>query len=209
MVEIDILNLSFGLSSYTSMSKICTTELPNQQMRAYQKSSLFEKVSLILQKLRGVNLGSNVIIGKGARFLRYPQNIHVADDVILKQGCHLCPCRQESVITIGERTTVGFYTLIYATSEITIGQDCMIAPFVYIVDSDHGIHRDFLMNRQANTSAPILIGRDVWIGAHSVILKGVQVQDGAVVAAGSVVREDVPSYAIVGGVPAKIIGERI
>ena len=51
----------------------------------------------------------------------------------------------------------------------------------------------------------LLIGSDVWIGANAVILRGVTVGNGAVIAAGAVVNKDVPSYAIVGGVPAKII----
>jgi len=84
----------------------------------------------------------------------------------------------------------------------------MIAPFVYIVDSDHGIGRNELMNRQQNQPAAIRIGDDVWVGAHSVILKGVHIDHGAVIAAGSVVREDVHKFTIVGGVPAKVIGER-
>lgn len=185
-----------------------SSHLPNQQLRMHYRPGFWDRVTCRWNKIRGVHLGPNVIIGKGARLLRYPHKINIAEDVILKQGCHICPCREESAISIGARTTVGFYALIYATSEITIGQDCMIAPFAYIVDSDHGIRRDVVMNRQPNTPAPIRIGNDVWIGAHSVILKGVHVQDGAVVAAGSVVRENVPAYAIVGGVPAKIIGER-
>ena len=56
---------------------------------------------------------------------------------------------------------------------------------------------------------PIRNGRDVWLGANSVILAGVTVGDGAVVAAGAVVREDVPAYAVVTGVPATIKKYRI
>lgn len=84
----------------------------------------------------------------------------------------------------------------------------MIAPFVYIVDSDHGINLGTPMNLQKNISRPILIGSDVWIGAHSIILSGVKIGDGAVIAAGSVINQDVPANTIVGGVPAKIIKER-
>ncbi|MGE3149656.1 MAG: acyltransferase [Pseudorhodoplanes sp.] len=109
---------------------------------------------------------------------------------------------------IGDRTTIGFYSLLYATAGITVGRDCMIAPFVYIVDSDHGIAAGTPMNRQANVAAPISIGSDVWIGAHAIILSGVTIGDGAIVAAGAVVREDVEPNAIVGGVPAKQIGMR-
>ena len=56
--------------------------------------------------------------------------------------------------------------------------------------------------------APTVIGNDVWIGANAVVLKGVRVGDGAVIAAGAVVTRDVPPYAIVGGVPAKVIRYR-
>ena len=55
---------------------------------------------------------------------------------------------------------------------------------------------------------PIIIGDYVWVGVNATILKGVKIGDGAVVAAGAVVVEDVPPYTIVGGVPAKIIGQR-
>lgn len=55
---------------------------------------------------------------------------------------------------------------------------------------------------------PIIIGNDVWIGARVVILDGVKVGDGAVIATGAIVTKDVPPYAIVGGVPAKIIKYR-
>lgn len=55
---------------------------------------------------------------------------------------------------------------------------------------------------------PIVIGDDVWIGARSIILKGVHIGKGAVIAAGAVVSRDVPEYAIVGGVPARVIKYR-
>jgi acetyltransferase-like isoleucine patch superfamily enzyme len=182
--------------------------IPNEQLRKHCQLSLLQRLYAAWQGIRGVKVGKNVFIDNDVKLLRYPKQISLDDDVILKQGCQLCPCRMDSAIAIGARTTVGFYTLIYATSEIQIGQDCMIAPFVYIVDSDHGTLRGELMNLQPNQSEAIHIGNDVWIGAHSVILKGVQIHDGAVVAAGAVVREHVPAYSIVGGVPAKVIGER-
>jgi len=83
-----------------------------------------------------------------------------------------------------------------------------VMTFVYIVDSNHGIQKNVPMNQQPNSSQPIQIGNDVWIGAQAAILSGVSIGDGAIVATGSVVREDVAPYSIVGGVPAKVIGER-
>ena len=53
-----------------------------------------------------------------------------------------------------------------------------------------------------------MIGNDVWIGSHSLLLGGIRIGDGAVIAAGAVVTHDVPDYAVVGGVPAKIIKYR-
>ncbi|RYE43054.1 MAG: acyltransferase [Hyphomicrobiales bacterium] len=84
----------------------------------------------------------------------------------------------------------------------------MIAPFVYLVDSDHGTRKGVPMNQQQNVARPIRIGNDVWIGAHAVVLSGVTIGDGAVIASGAVVREDVAPNQIVGGVPARVIGER-
>jgi acetyltransferase-like isoleucine patch superfamily enzyme len=157
---------------------------------------------------RGAVVGRDVLIQRGARFERYPANIRLDDHVIVKSEACLCPCNQQAALHIGARTTIGHNTYIFASGGVEIGADCMIAPFVYIVDSDHGVARDRPMNRQPNVVAPIRIGADVWIGAHAVVLKGVTINDGAVVAAGSVVREDVPPYAIVGGVPARLLGER-
>lgn len=158
--------------------------------------------------LLGVNLGNGAILFSGAHLLRYPRNIQIGSDAVVKSGVHVCPCNAEAQVSIGARTTIGFNTFIYASSKIEIGSDCMIAPFVYIVESDHGTRIGMPMNRQPNTARPIHIGDDVWIGAHVVIISGVTIADGAIVAAGSVVREEVPPNTIVGGVPAKVIGVR-
>lgn len=184
------------------------TEIPNLQLRAHLRPGLLHRVRRLWQRLRGVDVGRGVLIDPAVRLLRYPRRISVGPDAILKAGVHLCPCNEDARVSIGPRTTVGFHTLIYASSRIEIGADCMIAPFVHIVDSDHGLSRDRPMNQQPNSAKPVRIGSDVWVGAHVVILKGVNIGDGAVIAAGSVVREDIVPYQIVGGVPATVIGER-
>ena len=183
-------------------------EASNIQMRAHLKRTLLHDMRRRWHRFRGVDIAAGVLLFPGVKLLRYPRNISLGVDSVVKSGAHVCPCREGVKISIGARTTIGFHTLLYASSAITIGNDCMIAPFVYIVDSDHGTELGIPMNRQSNDTRAISIGSDVWIGAHAVILKGVTIGDGAVVAAGSVIREDVVSNTIVGGVPAKVIGER-
>jgi len=84
--------------------------------------------------------------------------------------------------------------------EIQIGQDVAIAYHVTISDTDR--HE---LSGQSDNPAPIIIGNHVWVGARAIILKGVSIGDGAVVAAGAVVTRDVPPKTLVAGVPAKII----
>lgn len=152
--------------------------------------------------------GRRVYIERGVRLSRFPRGIRLADDVALKEGAHLCACNPHAIISIGSRTTIGHYSFIFSSREIRIGADCMIAPFVYIVDSDHMTARDKPMNQQINISDSIAIGNDVWIAAGAKILRGVTIGDGAVIAAGAVVTSSVDPYTIVGGVPARVIGER-
>ena len=113
-------------------------------------------------------------------------------------------------IRIGDNVAIGKDTIIFAGREggITIGNDVAIAAQCYIIDSDHGLKKNRLIREQTISSQPIAIEDDVWLGAGVKILKGVTLKRGCVCAAGAVVTHDVPEYAIVGGVPAKVIGWR-
>ena len=85
----------------------------------------------------------------------------------------------------------------------------MVANMVTIAASNHAISdRTTPMKRQPESGVGIRIGSDVWIGAHAVLTDGINVGDGAVVAAGAVATRDVPAYAIVAGVPARQIRSR-
>lgn len=88
------------------------------------------------------------------------------------------------------------------TQSVTIGDDVIIAEDVIIRDSDR--HE---ISGSRGMSASIVIGNHVWIGARAIILKGVTIGDGAVIAAGAVVTKDVPPRTLVGGVPARAIRE--
>jgi len=178
------------------------------QLRKNIKFKVINWIRYYYQKCRLGHLGSSVFIEKNVALMRFPRNIHISNSVVLKEGSKICACNENSEIEVGENTTIGYHTYIFSSNKITVGKNCMIAPFVYIVDSDHGIERSRLMNLQANITSPIIIMDDVWIGTGAKILKGVTINQGAIIAAGSVVKEDVPSYKIFGGIPAKNIGER-
>ncbi|VBB09313.1 Hypothetical protein LUCI_4603 [Lucifera butyrica] len=115
-------------------------------------------------------------------------------------------------INIGNNNFIGTHSLLqsFAGSYINIGNNVMIANNVTIVASNHVFAlTDIPMEQQGEFGIGIDIKSDVWIGANSVILDGAKIQEGAIVAAGSVVNKTVDPYSIVGGVPAKKIGSRI
>jgi acetyltransferase-like isoleucine patch superfamily enzyme len=124
-------------------------------------------------------------------------------------------------------TVVGDYTYIGGNNKIqnaVIGKFCSIGPEVRIGLGIHPLHLKstypgfytnseyYRVEKQYDFTGEeykqVEIGHDVWIGARATILDGVKIGDGAVIAAGAVVTKDVPSYAIVGGVPAKVIKYR-
>lgn len=178
------------------------------QLRKHLKYGFANKFRWTWQKVRLDHLGKKVWIDKRVEFMRFPQNISVKNEVVVKEGARICACNEEAWITIGARTTVGYHTFIFASEKITIGQDCLIAPFVYLVDSDHSIEKDININQQPNNTAPISIGNDVWIASNVTVLKGTTIGNGAVIAANSVVKADVGENEIWGGSPAKKIGDR-
>lgn len=94
------------------------------------------------------------------------------------------------------------------SQSIKIGSHCAIAYGAIIKDSDEHAILDEQGNKNEYTK-PIVIGNKVWIGTNAIILKGVTIGDGAIIAAGAVVTHDVPSHTIVAGVPAKVIKENI
>lgn len=154
------------------------------------------------------SIGQGAFLERGTEVLRYPRNVSIGAHAIVKSGARICPANAEARISIGEWSSVGYHTHIFATSTITIGANCLIAPFCYLVDADHGIQRDALIRLQPMAASPIAIGDDVWIGAGATILAGVTIADGAVVAAGSVVTSDIGTYEVWAGTPARQVRER-
>ena len=114
-------------------------------------------------------------------------------------------------IFLGENVHINRNVYVWAgkNSKITIGDNFVCGPGVFITSDNHGIKKNRLIREQEGVEKDVTIGSDVWVGAYGIVLPGVNIGDGAVVAAGSVVTKDVAPYTIVGGIPAKEIGQRM
>jgi len=137
-------------------------------------------IRCFIYRLFGIEIGTGSTIHMGARFFQ-PNNIK-----------------------IGQDTIIGNNVFLDGRSQLKIGDHVDIASEVLIYNSEHDIN-DPLMKA---IKAPVSIGDYVFIGPRVIILPGVTIHNGAVIAAGAVVTRDVAEKAIVGGVPAKNIGER-
>ena len=110
-------------------------------------------------------------------------------------------------ISLGDYSGIGDEA--YIQGNVTIGDNVMMAPRVAIIATNHEFGRkDIPMNKQGSKESTIVIGNDVWIGFGAIILAGVNIGHGSIIAAGAVVTKDIEPYGIVGGVPAKRIRDR-
>ena len=111
-------------------------------------------------------------------------------------------CDENASLTIGDNTYINYGTSIAAAESVAIGKDCLIGTYVMIVDND--FHRLEPERRfEPPDPAPTTLEDNVWIGGHSLVLKGVTIGENSVIAAGSVVTRDVPPNVVYGGNPAK------
>jgi maltose O-acetyltransferase len=111
-------------------------------------------------------------------------------------------------VQIGNNVVVHAPSFFEANGGITIGSNVAIARNCTILTSNHIYEGDLLPWSEESSLRPVAIGDNVWIGINVLILPGVRIGEGAIVAAGSVVSKDVPPCAIVGGNPASVIKMR-
>jgi acetyltransferase-like isoleucine patch superfamily enzyme len=116
----------------------------------------------------------------------------------------------DTVLRIGDRCVIGRGSHIVAHHSIEIGDDVFTGPYVYITDQNHSYSdTEVPVGQQWPVNASVRIGPGSWLGTGAVILPGAIIGRNVVVAAGAVVRGKVPDYAVVGGVPAKVIKEYV
>ncbi len=109
-------------------------------------------------------------------------------------------------LVVGDRCVVGLRGGLVAHESIEIGDDVWLGQDVYVTDSNHGFgNPDVPIGQQLGTHQPVTIGSGSWIGHGAVVLPGTTIGRQVVVAAGSVVRGDIPDHSVVGGVPGRIL----
>lgn len=112
-------------------------------------------------------------------------------------------------ISVGDDVSISIGATFSATeSSISIGNKVMFGPNVTIMGGDHNTSRIGrfmydIQEKEPGDDLPVIIEDDVWVGAGAIILKGVRIGRGSIIAAGAIVIRDIPSYSIAGGVPAK------
>lgn len=188
-----------------------------------------------VKKLFFGKAGKLVFVGPNVK-IYHSRQMHCGNNFIAERGCEI-NCISENGLHFGEKVTIGSYALIrpgniyggpkghglrignysnigpYAyigcSGDISIGDNVMISPRVSIYSENHNFDQsDELLKDQGITRSYCKIEDDCWIAANSIILAGVTVGKGSVVAAGSVVTKDIPPYAVVAGNPARILKNR-
>lgn len=159
---------------------------------------------------------SGMKIGKGSYLpystvITWPHQVELGNNCSLEHGIYF---HYDGIyskgpsVCIGNKVFIGNNTEFNITDKITIGDHCLIAAGCRFIDHNHGVSKKNLIRVQKAPKKEIILEEDVWLGCNVVVLMGVKIGIGSVVAAGAVVNKDIPSYEIWGGVPAKKIGER-
>lgn len=164
---------------------------------------------IIILKLRGYNINYTVLIEGSTYFFQSNKNsISVDRNSEIGFGVRL-EAGFKGKIIIGKNVLINDYSIIYAHNDLKIGDNTMISPNVFITDFNHkfphGKYKHLLNSEKGYTSRQVIIGSNVWIGAQSIILPGVNIGNNAVIGAGSVVTKSIPQNSIAVGNPAKII----
>jgi acetyltransferase-like isoleucine patch superfamily enzyme len=173
-------------------------------------ASLRSRCAIAWLRLLGMRIGRRCTLRR-VEVPRNPWHIELEDQVALDRGVVLLadgPRTGKPKIVIRKGCYINRSTMIDASEHIELGENCLVGPYCYLTDHDHGIDRNRPIIQQPLHGLPVVVGKDVWIGAGVIILKGVTIGDGAVVGAGTVVTRDVPPLGKVVGAGERLIGMR-
>jgi acetyltransferase-like isoleucine patch superfamily enzyme len=171
--------------------------------------------------------GRNVVFGQNV-VLRHPHKIHIGSNVVIDDNClidakgesnrgirigdgvfigrnSILSCKNGD-IELGDGANIGFNCEVFSASRVTIGRAVLMAAYGYVIGGDHDFSDPAkAVLAQPRTSAGVIIGDGVWMGAGAKILDGVEIGALAVIGAAAVVRENVPASAIAVGMPARVV----
>lgn len=150
----------------------------------------------VIRGRKFVNLGNGLTTGYWCRFEVFPTD---GDDRIR--------------LNFGNNIQVNDYVHISAIDRVEIGDNCLLASHVYISDNSHGRYEggaddsspDIAPDHREYITAPVKIGKNVWLGEGVIVMPGVTIGEGSVVGAHSVVNKDIPSACVAVGAPAKVV----
>lgn len=152
--------------------------------------------------------GKNIVIEEQALFF-HPESLYIEDDVYIGHHSILHGYHKNKMV-IGMGTWIGSHCYFHSASGIDIGKQVGIGPGVKIITSQHDINNRIIpIIHNKIITQPVIIEDGCDIGIGAIILPGVSIGKGAQIGAGAVVTEDVPSYGIAVGVPAKVIKLRM
>lgn len=157
--------------------------------------------------------GEGTSIGFPAATLMNTGSIHLGADTLIGRQATLSvgygpddPGIPERGLVIGDRCVIGARSTLVAHASIEVGDDVWFGQGVFVCDASHGYQDpDLPVGEQFGAHQPVRIGAGSWIGHGSIVLPGTTLGRNVVVAAGSVVRGDVPDHSVVGGAPAKVL----
>lgn len=183
---------------------------PTFEFGAYGTGTTLGNHVEIVGVVSRIRLGKNIRIGDGARLVcsDAKASIIIGDGTVIQPRAIL-ETGPGGHIELGNMNSVNPYTILYGHGGLITGEYVRIAAHTVVIPANH-IYDDpnRPISRQGLTKLGIRIGRDVWIGSGCQILDGVEIGEGCVVAAGSVVNSHVAPFSVVGGVPARILKMR-
>ena len=158
----------------------------------------------------GAKLGRGTTVDRNVEFF-FPIRMETGAGCKFQSGTRVkcAPGGRDRILKLGDSVSLGNNTLISCGREIVIGSGTLFAAYCFIIDGNHNFSDpEIPIRKQPGIFEPVHIGRDVWVGAHCIILPGVTIGDGAVIGANSTVTNDIPPFAVAVGSPARVIKYR-
>ena len=159
--------------------------------------------------LLGMQIGSGTTLPK--LYMTWPNQVAIGQNCSLEHSIYFKfdgAWQPGPAIRIGNQVFIGNSCEFNISQGLEIGDNALIASGCRFIDHDHGMLLGVPMHKQPSAQQAIKLGSDVWLGCNVVVLKGVEIGEGAVVAAGAIVTKSILPNEIWAGVPARKIGQR-